>query len=135
MISRMESGRGTTWLLFDGECRVCSAAAAWVHALDFRHHLQVRPLQDARGLLVGVPPEELLEAFRAVAPDGRVAAGPQAIPVVLAALSGAEGLDPLLRSSPAAMSALSHLYDVMVDVRGRLTCRTEGSVSAAQPPR
>ncbi len=131
----MDSGRGVTWLLFDGECRICSAAANWARALDLRGHLRIRPIQESQDLLGEVPVETALGAVHAVAPDGRVTEGVEALPLILSAVTGAPGLEPLLRSSPPAMSTLARTYGLLVEIRGRLSCGVAAASRAARIPR
>ena len=71
---------GTYFLLYDGECRICTAFARAVAALDIRGTLRARPLQDSRDLLGGMPEEEILGAAHVVAPDGQVTTGAAAMP-------------------------------------------------------
>ncbi len=123
----MTPSPGTTWLLFDGDCRVCSAAARWVRIVDIRGHVRAQPIQESQALLESVPPDRRLDAVRALAPDGRLVEGADAFPVILAALSGGPPLEGLLRSSPQAMFALSRCYDALVKLRGRLTCGVAAS--------
>ncbi len=131
----MDSGHQLTWLLFDGECRICSAAAKWAKALDLGGHLRIRPIQESQDLLGGVPVETALGAVHAVAPDGRVTEGVEALPLILSAVAGAPSLESLLRASPPAMSTLARTYGLLVEIRGRLTCGIAAASQAAQIPR
>lgn len=131
----MTSDWGPTWLLFDGDCRVCSSFARWIDVLDLRGAIRIRPIQESRDLLQAVPPGSLLEAVHAVAPDGRVTTGSDALPLIVSALLDGPELEGLLRSSPHAMSALSRLYRFLVEFRGRLTCALDGPSSAGHTPR
>ena len=131
----MGSNPTPTWLLFDGDCRVCAALAACLRTLDLRGHLRIQPIQQSRDLLQGVSPEEALEAVHAVDSHGRVATGPEAVPLVLAALSGVPRLEELLRSSPPAVSVLSQVYRVLIGVRAHLSCRVDSFSSAVHAPR
>lgn len=116
-------------LLYDGDCRLCSASARWVSAVDVHGRIRIRPIQASRELLPGSG-DDILDAMHVVAPDGRVWTGGEAVPAILAALSGARAIEPLLRASPAATSAMHVLYSLMVELRGHLTCRYD----AAAPP-
>ena len=114
--------RGTAWLLYDGDCRLCTAAAWCVRSLDLGGRLRVRAIQESDDLLRSVPPEDRARAVRAIGPDGRMVAGPDALPLILATLAGAPGMERVLRSSSTAMSSLSRLYRLLVGLRGRLSC-------------
>ncbi len=131
----MGSYPGTTWLLFDGDCRVCSAAASWAQALAFPGRLHARPIQDSADLLRELSAEERLGAVHAVATDGRVRSGPDALPLILAAMAGGPGLERLLESSPPARSTLARAYGLLAELRGRLTCGIDGSAPAERTPR
>lgn len=131
----MDPERRTTWLLFDRDCRVCSAAARWARALDLRGHLQIRPIQESQDLLGDMPIEAALGAVHAVAPDGRVTEGAEALPLLLSAVAGVPRLEPLLRRSPPAMSTLSRTYDLLVEIRGKLTCGVGAASQEAHTPR
>ncbi len=126
---------GTTWLLFDGDCRICTAAASWARAFDLGGRLRTRPIQDSGELLAALPAADRLGAVHAVAPDGRLLTGPEALPAILAALSAGPGLERLLRSSPPAMSTFARAYAVLAGVRGRLTCGVAAPASAVRNPR
>ncbi len=131
----MGSGPGTTWFLFDGDCRICTAAASWVQALALPGRLRARPIQDSAEMLREMPAKERLGVVHAVAADGRVLSGPNALPVILAALSGGPGLERLLESSPPVMSTLACAYGMLAEIRGRLTCGIDASVLAERTPR
>ncbi len=126
---------GTTWLLFDGDCRICTAAASWVRAIDLLGRLRTRPIQDSGELLAALPAADRLGAVHAIAPDGRLLTGPEALPAILAALSAGPGLERLLRSSLPAMSTFARTYAVLAEVRGRLTCGVAATASAVRTPR
>ena len=126
---------GTYFLLYDGECRICTAFARAVAALDIRGTLRARPLQDSRDLLGGMPEEEILGAAHVVAPDGPVTTGAAAMPTIAGVLLGVPRLEAWLRSSPPRMRAVSRAYDFLVSLRGQLTCGVPSPSSAARSPR
>ncbi|HEY7588428.1 MAG TPA: DCC1-like thiol-disulfide oxidoreductase family protein [Thermoplasmata archaeon] len=110
-------------LLYDGECRVCTALARGVKSLDMRRRIQTRSLQEAQGLLpTGLGPR-FLESMHVVTPEGRLATGPAAIPAMLAGLAGAPYLEFLLNRSRGVRRVTQRLYDALGEVRGHLTCR------------
>ena len=117
------SDQGTYALLYDGDCRICTASARWAKALDVRGRLRTRPIQASRALLPGIREDEILDAMHVVDPAGRVATGGDALPVLLEALVAGPPLAALVRSSRVAMRALHRAYTVIVRLRGHLVCR------------
>lgn len=109
-------------LLYDGGCRICSAAARLVRALSRRARLEVRPIQGSEDLLASLPAGERLGALRFVREDGRVASGGDALPALAAAVAGAPQVETLILRPPGAVSAVHRAYDALVRVRSRLTC-------------
>lgn len=113
----------TAWLLYDGDCRVCTAFARAVHALDLRHRVSIRPLQEAREILPALPSEQILDAMRFVAVDGSTTAAEDALIALLAALAGSKDLEPLLRRSRLVARSARWFYATLVELRGHLICR------------
>ena len=68
------------WVLYDGDCRRCRAAAARFEVSLRRHGFQFAPLQTpwVRAQL-GLPPEAPLEEVKLLAADGSVFGGAAAI--------------------------------------------------------
>lgn len=129
-------GAGTPYtLLFDGECRICSAFARLARRLDARRRLQVRPIQDSEALLAPIPPDRRLGAAHMVSPDGRVSSGSDAMPALVAALVAGPRFERRLRGSRASMAALARLYGLMVATRSALTCAVAGGAAAGRSPR
>ncbi len=122
-------------LLYDGDCRICSAFAHGLRFVDVHRKVRVQTIQSAGALLAGLPPDGLLDAAHAVSPDGRVTTGPDAMPMLAGALLANSGVEARLRSSDPAMRFLSSVYRILVDLRGRLTCRVPAPSSAARTPR
>ena len=122
-------------LLFDGECRICSAFARGVRMIDVRRNLRVRPIQESGPLLAAVPESVRLGAAHVVGPDGRVSSGAEAMPALVAALLDGPRLEGRLRGSEVSMAALDRAYRLMVELRGRLTCATPAPASAGRNPR
>jgi predicted DCC family thiol-disulfide oxidoreductase YuxK len=123
------------FLLYDSECRICTAFARTVRMLDVRRRLRVRSIQASGELLAAIPETEWLEGAHAVSPDGRVSTGAAAMPALIAALVAGPELERRLRASRASMAALSRIYGVMTELRGRLTCATGAPFSARHSPR
>lgn len=119
--------RETYWLLYDGDCRICTAVARWVKALDFRRRIRGRPIQRSRDLLEGLPDDEILEAMHLVSVSGEVMTGGESLPILLGALSGGPPLAAFLRASPMCRATFNGLYALLVEFRGRLVCRPEPS--------
>lgn len=122
-------------VLYDGECRICTAFARAVQALGVTGHVRSRPIQESLDMLGPMPPGKVLDSMHAIAPDGRVTTGGEAMPAIVAAVAGGPALESLLRSSALVKSSLGGLYRVMVTIRGRLTCGIASPSSAqALPP-
>jgi len=120
-------------LLFDGDCRVCRAFARATEAIDVRGRVRTRSLQESSDLLGAPLGDEILDAMRVVGPDGRVASGGNALPVLIEGLWGGPPLADLLGRSRLAGAAFRTLYEVLVELRGHLICRV-GPASAAPSP-
>jgi predicted DCC family thiol-disulfide oxidoreductase YuxK len=68
------------WLFFDRDCRFCAGLARVLAGPMRRRGLDLAPLQDPRvGVLVAVPPEELMSAIRFVSEEGKQAQGVDAL--------------------------------------------------------
>lgn len=67
------------WLLYDAECGFCTRTAMRLNSLLARRDLAIAPLQDPRvGALLGLPRQELLQAMRFIAGNGRHYSGAHA---------------------------------------------------------
>jgi predicted DCC family thiol-disulfide oxidoreductase YuxK len=121
-------GATKTWLLYDGDCRICTAAARWVGRLDIRGAISIRSLQDAGDLLPNVPGDEILDAVRAIDAKGRRREGGEALLAVLAAFLDGEALETMLLRSAAIVRAAKRIYAVLVEFRGHLVCRIPAAV-------
>ncbi len=124
-----------TFLLYDGDCRVCTAFARAVHAVDLRRAIRIRPIQESRELLRGMAQDTILDAAHAVSPDGRVTTGADALPTLVAALLGTPRIEGWIRSSKTSMGAASWFYALLVDLRGHLTCGFAVPAAAERSPR
>ena len=122
-------------LLYDGDCRVCSAFARAVRLVDVRRALHIERIQQAQDLLRSIPSDTRLASAHAVAPDGRVTSGGDAMPAILAALVAGPAFEYKIRSSRSSMALLARVYAVMAGVRGRLSCASGAAVEAGRSPR
>lgn len=128
--SLLENGMtdtGPTWLFYDGDCRICAALARWVDVLDVRDAIVVRPLQQAGGLLAGVPGDEILDAMRAVSRTGQVREGGEGLLLLVAAFLDGEALETILFRSPSVLRVARRIYALLVEFRGHLVCRIPAS--------
>ena len=122
-------------LLYDGDCRVCSAFARTVTWLSGRRSIQRRTIQTAHGLLAGMPEEAALASAHMVSPDGRIRTGPDVLPAIVGALLGRPRLEDQVNASPWARSAADRTYRLLVALRGSLSCASGASSSAGRTPR
>ena len=68
------------WVLYDGECPLCTGAAAWFARLLQRHRFRLAPLQtDWVRLRLDLAPDAPLPEMRLLAADGRVYGGAEAL--------------------------------------------------------
>ncbi len=126
---------GPYFVLYDGDCHVCTACARFLAFIDVHRNIRARPIQESRDLLRAIPEDARLEAAHAVDPDGRVSTGADAMPTLVGALLGAPKAEGWLRASRFASRALSRAYILLVRFRGRLTCGAPALSSAARSPR
>lgn len=127
--------QGAVLVLYDGDCRICTAFARALRALDIHRAIRIRPIQDSRDMLSGIPDDKILDAAHAVTADGRLVTGANAMPTILGALLGVPGVEPLLRSSRSSMAVLSRFYALLVEFRGHLTCAFASGSSEGRTPR
>ncbi len=123
------------FVLYDGDCRICTAGARFLHLIDIHRNIRVQPIQKSMDLLRSIPVDRVLEAAHAVAPDGRVTTGADAMPMLVGALLDVPRFEGRLRASKSSMACLTRLYEVLVGLRGRLTCVLPEASSAARTPR
>lgn len=91
------------------------------------------PLQEARGILPGLAGDEILDAVRFVASDGSATAAEEALIALLAALTDAKELEPLLRRSRLVVRSTRRFYATLVELRGHLICRIPATDGALAP--
>ena len=118
-------------LLFDGECGLCGAFGRWVHAADLRRRIRIRTAQSSRGLLRGVPDDQVLAVFHMVDPGGRITSAGDAVPTLIEAFPMGAGLARVLRGSDALMGRVRRSYRFFVRFRDRLVCRVAPAATSA----
>ena len=81
--SEYTDGKGrhaTGWLFYDADCTFCTRIARRLEPILTSCGLAIAPLQDPRvGLLLGLPPEELLRELKFLLSDGRQFGGASAV--------------------------------------------------------
>ena len=76
-------------LVYDGDCGMCTSAAARVRRWDRAHRIDVIPFQDqARLARFGVATPAYAASMHLLLPDGRVFAGADAVPPLVRLLPG-----------------------------------------------
>ncbi len=113
---------GPYFVLYDGNCRVCTACARFVAFIDIHRRIRAQAIQESHELLQGMGEDVMLDAAHAIAPDGHVTTGADAVPTLVGALLGTPEAEGWLRSSPSTMRTVSRLYAMLVRFRGQLTC-------------
>jgi predicted DCC family thiol-disulfide oxidoreductase YuxK len=100
-----------TTVLFDEDCGFCRWSADKLRRWDTRDRLMFASIQSAKGaeLLHAVPVAERLDSMHAVAPDGRVWSGGQAVRVVLTELPGGSALASIAATFPGATERIYRL--------------------------
>ncbi len=122
-------------LLYDGDCRICTAfarIAAWAAG---GRALRARAIQDSSNLLAGIAEETVMSAAHVVSPDGRVRTGPAILPVIAGAVLHAPRIENRLNASPRARAAAERTYELLVVLRGGLTCASGAPLSGVRTPR
>ncbi|MFQ5918710.1 MAG: thiol-disulfide oxidoreductase DCC family protein [Thermoplasmata archaeon] len=120
-------------LLFDGECRVCSAFARLISWWNFRRRLRVLPFQqeEARRLLLDFTDEEVQRSAHLVLEDGEILSGPHAFPALLDRLPALGSLHQQVGRRFVVRWLVHALYDTGVALRGASRCATPHSASTA----
>ncbi len=112
-------------LIYDGECGLCRALVARLAAWDREHRIALVPFQDEATVArfgIGLP--ALAAAMHLVLPDGRVAAGADAVPELLRLLPGAKRWWRLVFAVPGVRPLARRVYRWVAErrrcvVRGR----------------
>lgn len=123
------------FLLYDGECRICTAFARAVTLLTGTGSLRSRPVQESYGLLRGMSEADALASAHVVSPDGRIRSGPEVLPAIVGALLAQPQLAERVESHPWARATADRVYRILVAFRGSLSCAAGATSSAARSPR
>ena len=109
-------------LFYDEECPVCRASVRGVLRLARSSRIQPVGLRSplADRLLREESPDERLQAFHLIAPDGRHWKGPHALPPLLDHLRFLWPAASLLRRSPLTFRAAAGTYRWVARNRGRM---------------
>jgi len=109
-------------VLYDEDCGFCRWSADKLRRWDTRGRLTFAAIQSARGaeLLHAVPVAERIASMHAVAPDGRVWSGGQAVQVILAELRGGSALASMAASFPGTTERIYRLVACHRKRLGRL---------------
>ena len=106
-------------VLYDEDCGFCRWSADELRRWDTRGRLTFASIQSTKGaeLLHAVPATERLDSMHAVAPDGRVWSGGQAVRAVLAELPGGGALASMAARFPGTTE---RIYRLVARHRNRL---------------
>jgi predicted DCC family thiol-disulfide oxidoreductase YuxK len=125
---------GPSLLLYDDDCRVCSAFARTVAILAPGRSIRAQSIQASTPILAGMSGEEALAAAHLLAPDGILRTGPEVIPAILGALLANPKVEQRWNASPQARRASTRTYRLLVELRGRLSCVSGARASAGRSP-
>jgi GNAT superfamily N-acetyltransferase len=116
-------------LLYDGECRFCTASAQWLerHA---RSTARVQPWQRGDLADLGVSAEQCAEAVQWVG-NGRLASGPDALAAYLQSSTGAWRAAGRLLATPAAQQLTRPTYRRLVRHQVR---EADAAADRSRPP-
>ena len=118
-------------LLYDGDCRICTAFARAVTHVAPGNAVRARPIQASRALLAGMSEAEALGSAHLVAPDGSLRHGPDVLPALLGTVLARPSLEARVNASAHGRAATERIYAVLVSLRGNLNCVIGVSASAA----
>lgn len=100
--------RADGWVFYDGDCEFCQALARRFRSTLAKRGFGMAPLQDPRvAVLLGLPPDLLLQEMRVLTPSGDVLGGAQAVTFLVGKIWWAwpihtvakvPGMRPLLRA-------------------------------------
>ncbi|MDX1534412.1 MAG: DCC1-like thiol-disulfide oxidoreductase family protein [Thermoplasmata archaeon] len=111
-------------LLFDGQCRLCSALARLVAWWDFRGGVRVVPFQDPAGrrLVWNLTDWEVERSAHFVLEDGEVLSRGAAFPALLDRLPVLGPVHRRLGHRPLVSGLVTTLYRASYAVRGATRC-------------
>ena len=109
-------------VLYDEDCGFCRWSADKLRSWDTRRRLTFAAIQSPRGaeLLHAVLGAERLDSMHAIAPDGRVWSGGQAVRVILAELPGGSILASIAAAFPGETDTTYRLVARHRERLGRL---------------
>lgn len=122
-------------LLYDRDCRICSTFARGVDRLAGPRSVQARAIQSSPELLPSLSSAEALASAHVVSPDGRLRSGSSILPALVAALLKHPEWENWLNASSRARAAARRTYDLLVAIRGSLSCANGAPAWAARSPR
>lgn len=122
-------------LLYDGDCRICTAFARTVAWASRGRAIQALSVQDSRESLPGISEDRVLASAHLVSPDGRIRSGSAILPAIVGVLLREPHLESRLNASPRARAAADRAYEFLVALRGSLTCASGAPFSGARTPR
>lgn len=123
------------FLLYDGDCRICTAFARAVTVLPGTRSIRSRPVQESYQLLGGMSEADALASAHVVSPDGSIRSGPDVLPAIVGALLAQPQLVARVESHAWARATADRVYRILVAFRGRLSCAAGATSSVARSPR
>ncbi|MGH7276624.1 MAG: thiol-disulfide oxidoreductase DCC family protein [Candidatus Rokuibacteriota bacterium] len=117
-------GTAPAVLIYDGECAMCRASALWVMRLALAGGaLEILPCRSAprRARFPQIADAACVAAMQLVLPDGRVLAGPDAVPELLRRIRGLGWLATVF-ALPGVRPLARRFYAWVAKNRMRLSC-------------
>ena len=117
-------GTAPAVLIYDGECAMCRASALWVMRLALAGGaLEILPCRSAprRARFPQITDAACVAAMQLVLPDGRVLAGPDAVPELLRRIRGLGWLATVF-ALPGVRPLARRFYAWVAKNRMRLSC-------------
>lgn len=114
-----------SYLLYDGECGLCRAAADWIRERDRRGDIRLIPYQDPERvqLFPQLDPEKMEKEIHLIFADGRMVVGAAAFAEILSLLPRTRWLGMILRL-PVLRSIAERVYHYIARNRYRLMTGT-----------
>lgn len=111
------------YLVYDGDCRVCTLMKSFVKALDWRRRIRPVPLRDpeAKRLLAAMDEERRRASFHFVS-DGKTASRGEGVVEILGVLPMGGGIPKLVAGVPPLRGASERVYSLFHGVRDALQC-------------
>lgn len=112
------------FLLYDSECRICTALRNVVRLLDLRGCIVTPSLRGRQAILLlrGMDDRMIMRSFHVVTESGRIASGEKAIPLLLNALPHGNLLARAMVKSNLATGIISRIFRGLVRGRMVLSC-------------